>query len=82
MSGKTPLEHAIVQGGFVPADASTIHELRRVCSTCDKTQGQIKGKMLKCGDCQQAYYCSSECQRIDWPKHKGECAEMKSAARG
>jgi hypothetical protein len=26
------------------------------------------------------YYCSVECQRVDWPKHEGECMQLKVTA--
>jgi hypothetical protein len=39
-----------------------------------------KGKFNKCGACQAMYYCSVECQCVDWPKHKGECEQMKATA--
>jgi ankyrin repeat protein len=77
MSGKTPLEHAIAKGD---ADAETIRELRRVCGACGTTPDKNKGKFNKCGACQAMYYCSVECQRVDWPKHKGECEQMKATA--
>ena len=28
---------------------------------------------FKCGNCQEAYYCSPEHQRADWPSHKRRC---------
>jgi hypothetical protein len=31
-------------------------------------------KMLTCTGCSNTYYCSYECQKIDWPAHKFECA--------
>lgn len=37
-----------------------------VCTLCK----QITGK--KCGAC-ASYYCSKECQRKDWKRHKTEC---------
>ncbi|VDB87483.1 unnamed protein product [Peniophora sp. CBMAI 1063] len=30
----------------------------------------------RCGKCQRAVYCSSECQRAAWPKHKGLCKSL------
>ena len=29
--------------------------------------------LKKCGRCQSALYCSSDCQRSDWPSHKSAC---------
>jgi hypothetical protein len=77
LSGKMPLQHAIDKGD---ADAKTIRELRRVCGACSTTPDKNKGKFNKCGECQAIYYCSVECQRVDWPKHKGECMQMKATA--
>jgi hypothetical protein len=71
----TPLEYAIDKGD---TDAKTIRQLRRVCGTCGVTPD--KGKFNKCGACQAMYYCSVECQTVDWPKHKGECEQMKATA--
>jgi ankyrin repeat protein len=74
--GKTPLELAIAAG----IGAATLRELWRVCATCAKTEGQIEGKMLKCGACTKVYYCTSECQRIHWPTHALECKQLAAVA--
>lgn len=39
------------------------------CYNCKKTVEQMK----RCGKCKTAKYCSAECQKKDWPKHKLEC---------
>lgn len=39
------------------------------CSTCKKPFL----KLLKCGGCKNITYCSQECQKLDWPKHKLTC---------
>jgi hypothetical protein len=77
VDGRTPLKFVIDKGD---ADAKTIRELRRVCGACSTTPDKNKGKFNKCGACQAMYFCSVECQRVDWPKHKGECEQMKVAA--
>jgi hypothetical protein len=77
VSGRTPLEYAIDKGD---ADAETIRELRRVCGACSTTPDKNEGKFNKCGACQAMYYCSVECQRVDWPKHKDECKQIKATA--
>lgn len=39
------------------------------CHRCDKRIDHLKG----CGDCRSVKYCSTECQRADWDKHKPLC---------
>ncbi|KAJ6243274.1 hypothetical protein M0813_22415 [Anaeramoeba flamelloides] len=38
------------------------------CSFCQKKVG-----MLKCSRCKRAFYCSRDCQKNDWSKHKKVC---------
>lgn len=40
------------------------------CYVCGK-----EGKKL-CGQCCVARYCSRECQKADWPKHKIQCKDL------
>lgn len=44
------------------------------CVNCHQAFENIK----KCSKCKIAYYCSSDCQRADWPKHKTLCASLTS----
>jgi len=43
------------------------------CDSCGLEGGGTK----KCGRCQSAFYCSAECQRNDYARHKKECATLK-----
>jgi hypothetical protein len=43
----------------------------KICKVCRK-----EGKMKKCSGCLQAYYCSGECQKSDWKKHKKLCKNI------
>jgi MYND finger len=40
----------------------------RACRVCGKD-----GSLKKCGRCESVFYCSIECQRQDWNRHKTEC---------
>ena len=53
-------------------DAIAINDMFQGCPcyTCGRVP---EGRRLRCSICRKAYYCSPECQRIDWPVHKGEC---------
>lgn len=36
----------------------------------------VNEKMLKCGKCKLFYYCSKECQKMDWKEfHKDDCCK-------
>lgn len=36
-------------------------------------------RMKRCLKCKEAYYCNPECQKLDWPAHKGRCKLLKEA---
>jgi len=40
---------------------------------CKKCGGLGNPKLLVCGGCKSADYCSADCQRADWKAHKGTC---------
>jgi len=44
------------------------------CNNCQKRSSITN--MKKCGRCQNATYCSVECQKEDWSFHKSTCKEM------
>ncbi|KAH9932755.1 ankyrin [Epithele typhae] len=46
----------------------------RKCGACRK-QGEVKF----CSKCHAAQYCSKECQRADWPRHKNKCVPFTEA---
>ncbi|KAH9838731.1 uncharacterized protein C8Q71DRAFT_856660 [Rhodofomes roseus] len=61
-----------------PKPKVTLHK----CNTC-YASGTEK-TLQKCARCRAAKYCSKECQRADWPKHKRSCqynAELESALK-
>lgn len=49
------------------------------CTTLPST-AQGKAKRLMCIKCECARYCSKECQRMDWKKHKPACMALSKAA--
>lgn len=36
---------------------------------------------LSCGKCFSGYYCSADCQRSDWPRHKAACARIADTTK-
>ena len=47
------------------------------CVTCRKFVPQV-AELKKCKVCRVVYYCSKECQRADWPRHKRECSATRA----
>ncbi|KAI0886802.1 uncharacterized protein GGS22DRAFT_117733 [Annulohypoxylon maeteangense] len=43
------------------------------CRNCNATNNKQGGDLLKCSRCKEVFYCSPECQRKDWKKHRMEC---------
>ncbi|XP_028400089.1 uncharacterized protein LOC114523391 [Dendronephthya gigantea] len=44
------------------------------CIVCGKKEMIMK----RCGRCQSIFYCSIECQRSDWGKHRNNCSITKT----
>lgn len=44
--------------------------IEKGCTNCRKTDGI---SVKKCSACGGAYYCSQECQKADWKRHKKDC---------
>jgi tetratricopeptide (TPR) repeat protein len=42
------------------------------CDTCKKTSDQVP-KLFVCSRCRRVHYCSVDCQKKAWPKHKKYC---------
>lgn len=43
----------------------------RICAHCNSTRD-----LKVCTGCHTTYFCSKECQRAQWPKHKADCKYM------
>lgn len=43
------------------------------CSVCAKTKKADGVQLLKCSACLICYYCSAECQKVDWEAHRPLC---------
>ncbi|KAI1339893.1 MYND finger [Xylariaceae sp. FL0016] len=55
---------AMVSGGAV-----------ETCRACGAMEEQGGKKLLRCSRCKSVSYCSAECQKKDWKKHRMECGE-------
>ncbi|KAI9010531.1 hypothetical protein DFJ74DRAFT_312275 [Hyaloraphidium curvatum] len=43
------------------------------CAVCFSSSTDRGRGMQRCGRCQSVKYCSTECQKAHWPKHKASC---------
>ena len=58
----------------------------RCCCTSRKEGKQVnfidprdRSDLHKCTGCRQTYYCSKQCQKQDWKRHKPQCKLLKEA---
>ncbi|CAD7971426.1 unnamed protein product [Amoebophrya sp. A25] len=51
-------------------------ESDRKCVNCEKTE-TLNTELKNCSRCKTVEYCSRECQKADWPRHKYICRERK-----
>jgi hypothetical protein len=57
---------------------------QKYCHTCRKTslpEGP-RVKLRRCTLCRSACYCSKECQKMDWRRHKPQCLSIKALNDG
>ena len=61
-----------------PSDVSLPHDWDVVCGSCgvDVQRGSY------CGGCRAVRYCSRDCQRADWPIHRGNCMRLRDLRVG
>ncbi|TYZ61353.1 hypothetical protein PybrP1_009718 [[Pythium] brassicae (nom. inval.)] len=54
------------------------------CAQCGVAQrftaDNPEGKLMQCGGCRVAVYCSRECQKKAWKAHKAACKELRAQA--
>jgi len=53
------------------ASGQNVYQLRHRCETCRKITTK------PCKGCKKVYYCSIECQKKDWQRHKQDCTFKK-----
>ena len=53
-----------------------LSRLSHACHVCFKPKSESQ-PLSQCSKCKQTYYCSTECQTTDWPRHKKECKKCE-----
>jgi len=63
--------------GSASASAAGLGAAKEACRACGRADAKPNGGPLKkCARCLAVKYCSAECQKKDWKKHRMECVEM------
>lgn len=47
-------------------------EILKACASCKKIERKMNA-FKRCSNCKQVHYCSQDCQKKDWNKHKSQC---------
>ncbi|KAJ7579745.1 hypothetical protein C8J56DRAFT_963519 [Mycena floridula] len=55
----------------------TEYPLSASCACCEREETAQKHQLKQCMSCKVTRYCSAECQRPDWPRHKQFCKAVK-----
>ncbi|KAJ7108918.1 hypothetical protein C8R43DRAFT_962741 [Mycena crocata] len=58
-----------------------MHLSRKVCNNMDCSLFKEKTEFLRCSVCQEAYYCTVDCQAADWAASHQKCCRELSLAR-
>ena len=51
--------------------------IQRACAKCNRTQADVSLKC--CAKCQNQWYCSRDCQKVDWKCHKAFCGSSQQS---
>jgi hypothetical protein len=51
------------------------------CLKCGAASTKAGNSLLKCAKCKTVKYCSPDCQKKDWKKHKQVCKQMQDEGK-
>lgn len=78
------LEHNVElnKAGETEAEEKEEPPVLDCCGRCGAVQrftpDNPEGKLMTCGGCRSVAYCSRECQKKAWKKHKTDCKEIRA----
>jgi hypothetical protein len=65
----------VIDGDFAEEGSLQVPQDR--CRHCGATDAKSGGALRRCTRCLEVKYCSAECQKRDWKKHRMECQEAE-----
>ncbi|KAJ7906193.1 hypothetical protein B0H13DRAFT_2021511 [Mycena leptocephala] len=74
----------ILKYGVIAADGTPAEDVapkKWTTRTCDLHDCKNFENLNKCARCKTAMYCSKECQKADWVRHKAYCKMVKDSRR-
>ncbi|XP_026559930.1 putative protein MSS51 homolog, mitochondrial [Pseudonaja textilis] len=80
LEGKTPCMDFGIRSYFEMFQK--MEDTFKFCVECKKLPDSLPDprSLRRCKRCQNVYYCSADCQRLNWPSHKKFCKKLKLAA--
>ncbi|KAL3908705.1 MAG: hypothetical protein SGARI_002943, partial [Bacillariaceae sp.] len=72
-SGRSAEIQERLKGVYRLADMSSPETIDGRITCCNCHAGGADLRLLACAKCKYVLYCSKECQRADWPRHKTYC---------
>jgi hypothetical protein len=67
-----PFNEEVINPDELPRTGTRVTRVER-CRSCGKPENEEGVSLKKCSRCQKVKYCSGDCQKKDWKKHRAEC---------
>lgn len=62
---------------YIRQHRSDVAHVADALLSCGRPGCMLGDNLKKCSRCETIRYCSPECQKSDWPRHKKECSELR-----
>lgn len=64
-----------------PQPQSQPQSQKESCLKCGATTTKAGNPLLRCSKCKTVKYCSPDCQKKDWKKHKHMCKQVQEESK-